>query len=82
MTGEPRRAHVEAETDMEVWVLDRERFEHISRSDPELLTFLTELVADRFDSRRPIADRTIGKYLATSIIGRGGYSIVYRGVLV
>jgi CRP-like cAMP-binding protein len=80
LTGEQRNAHVEAETDMEVWVLDRERFGHISRNDPELLTFLTELVADRFDSRRPIADRTIGKYLATSIIGRGGYSIVYRGV--
>ncbi len=80
LTGEQRNAHVEAETEMQVWVLDRERFEHISRSNPELLTFLTELVADRFDSRRPIADRTIGKYLATSIIGRGGYSIVYRGV--
>ena len=80
LTGEPRSAHVEAETEMELWVLDKDRFDHISRSEPELLTFLTELVADRFDSRRPIADRTIGKYLATSIIGRGGYSIVYRGV--
>jgi CRP-like cAMP-binding protein len=80
LTGEPRNAHVEAEIETEVWVLDRDRFDHISRNDPELLTFLTELVADRFDSRRPIADRTIGKYLATNIIGRGGYSIVYRGV--
>jgi serine/threonine protein kinase len=44
------------------------------------MSFLTELVADRFDSRRPIADRTIGKYVATDIIGRGGYSIVYKGV--
>jgi CRP-like cAMP-binding protein len=80
LTGESRSAHVEAETDMEVWVLDRDRFDHLYRSDPELLTFLTELVADRFDSARPIADRTIGKYLATNILGRGGYSIVYRGV--
>ena len=80
LTGEPRSAHVEAETETEVWVLDRGRFDQISRNDPELLTFLTELVADRFDSRRPIADRSIGKYLATNIIGRGGYSIVYRGV--
>lgn len=80
LTGEPRSAHVEAETETEVWVLDRDRFDHISRSEPELWSFLTELVADRFDSRRPIADRTIGKYVATSIIGRGGYSIVYRGI--
>ncbi|MBT8363703.1 MAG: serine/threonine protein kinase, partial [Deltaproteobacteria bacterium] len=50
------------------------------KEDPELLEFLTELVASRFDSRRPTADRVIGKYMATDIIGRGGYSIVYRGL--
>jgi CRP-like cAMP-binding protein len=79
LTGEPRAAHVEAETDMESWVLKKEQFDDISTGDPELLSFLTELVADRFDSKRPIADRTIGKYLATDIIGRGGFSLVYRG---
>lgn len=80
LTGEPRGAHVEAETDMEVWVLQRDQFEHISKEQPGLLSFLTELVADRFDSRRPIADRTIGKYIATDIIGRGGFSIIYKGL--
>ncbi len=80
LTGEPRSAHVEAETDMEVWVLNRDQFEHISKEQPGLLSFLTELVADRFDSRRPIADRTIGKYVATDIIGRGGFSIIYKGM--
>ena len=80
LTGEHRSAHVEAETDMDVWVLDKARFNEISRNDTELLGFLTELIADRFDSRRPIADRTIGKYVATDIIGRGGYSIVYKGL--
>jgi len=79
LTGEPRAAHVEAETDMESWVLKKEQFNDISTGDPELLSFLTELVADRFDSKRPIADRTIGKYLATDIIGRGGFSLVYKG---
>ncbi len=80
LTGEPRGAHVEAETDMEVWALKRAQFEHISKEQPGLLGFLSELVADRFDSRRPIADRTIGKYVATDIIGRGGFSIVYKGM--
>jgi len=80
LTGEQRSAHVEAETDMEVWVLRRDQFEHISKEQPGLLSFLTELVADRFDSRRPIADRTIGKYVATDIIGRGGFSIIYKGM--
>jgi CRP-like cAMP-binding protein/tRNA A-37 threonylcarbamoyl transferase component Bud32 len=80
LTGEPRRAHVDAETDMELWVLSKDQFEHISKKDPEILNFLTEIIADRFDSRRPTAYRTIGKYIATDIIGRGGYSIVYKGL--
>jgi serine/threonine protein kinase len=67
---------------MEVWVLKREQFEHISKKQPGLLGFLSELVADRFDSRRPIADRTIGRYVATDIIGRGGFSIIYKGMLL
>lgn len=79
LTGEPQNAHAEAQTDMSVWVLDRARFLDLSGRQPELLDFLTEMVADRLDSRRPIADRRIGKYVATGIIGRGGYSIVYQG---
>jgi predicted Ser/Thr protein kinase len=80
LTGEPRNAHVEAETDMELWVLKQEQFADASRDDPDILYFFSELVADRFDSKRPIADRTIGKYVATDIIGRGGFSLVYKGV--
>jgi len=80
LTGEPRRAHVEAETDMELWVLKKKDFEDVSADDTEVLTFLTELVADRLDSRRPTAYRTIGKYVATDIIGRGAFSIVYKGM--
>ena len=44
------------------------------------MDFITEIAADRFDSKRPMADRIIGKYIATDIIGRGGYSIVYKGM--
>jgi eukaryotic-like serine/threonine-protein kinase len=80
LTGEPRRAHVEAETDMELWVLKREDFEDISARDPDFVHFLTELIADRLDSRRPTAYRTIGKYVAEHIIGRGAFSIVYKGM--
>jgi tRNA A-37 threonylcarbamoyl transferase component Bud32 len=79
LTGEPRRAHVEAETDMDLWVMTKEQFEEISDQDPDLLEFMTELLADRLDSRRPTAYRTIGKYVATDIIGRGAFSIVYKG---
>lgn len=79
LTGEPRSAHVEAETDVELWELKKSRFENISHNDPDLLNFFTELVAARFDSKRPITDRTIGRYVATDIIGRGAFSIVYKG---
>ena len=77
-TGEPRHAHVEAETDMHLWVLNKHQVDNISQKDPELLTLLTEIVARQFDSKRPVADRKIGKYVATHIIGRGAYSIVYK----
>lgn len=79
LTGEPRRAHVEAETDMDLWVLTKAQFDEITMKDPALLNFITELVADRLDSRRPTAYRTIGKYVATDIIGHGAFSIVYKG---
>ena len=79
LTGEPRRAHVEAETDMDLWVLTKAQFDEITVKDPSLMHFITELVADRLDSRRPTAYRTIGKYVATDIIGKGAFSIVYKG---
>ncbi len=80
LTGEPRNAHIEAETDLKLWVLNKKQFENLSKQDPELITFLTEIVASQFDSKRPIADRKIGKYTARNIIGRGSYSIVYKGI--
>ena len=80
LTGEPRSANVEAETDMQLWGLTRKKFDAIAEQHPELRSFLTELVADRFSARKLTADRTIGKYVITDIIGQGGYSIVYKGV--
>ena len=79
-TGEPREAHVEAETDMHLWVLKKHQIDNISQHNPELLALVTEIVASQFDSKGPVADRKIGKYIATEIIGRGAYSIVYKAV--
>ncbi|MDK9708565.1 MAG: protein kinase [Desulforhopalus sp.] len=79
-TGEPRQSHVEAETDMQLWVLNKHQIDNISHNNPELLSLVTEIVASQFDSKRPVADRRIGKYIATDIIGRGAYSIVYKAV--
>jgi serine/threonine protein kinase len=79
LTGERRNASVDAETDLKVWVITRSQFEEMAKKDSGALEFLTELIANRFDSKRPTAYRSIGKYISTEIIGRGGYSIVYKG---
>ncbi len=78
-TGEPSMAHVESESEIDAWVIQKSAFHTIPENDPDLWEFLTEIVADRFDSKRPTSYRTIGHYLITEIIGRGGYSIVYKG---
>lgn len=80
LTSEPQTAHCEAETDMELWVMPASLLNDISSEHPELADFMTEIVANRFDSKRPVADRTISKYMASDIIGRGAYSIVYKGL--
>jgi CRP-like cAMP-binding protein len=80
VTGEPRSAHVDAETEMDLWEISREDFEQIAQEFPELRGFLTEIVAERFASSRVTAKRKVGKYVITDIIGRGGYSIVYKGI--
>jgi hypothetical protein len=80
LTGEPQNAHIEAETNVELWTIDGSLLNTISTERPELFEFLTEIVASRFDTKRPVADRSIGKYIASNIMGRGAYSIVYGGV--
>ena len=80
LTGEPQMAHVEAKTDVELCVLKSSMLNNISTEHPELLDFLTEIVASRFDTTRPIAERKISKYIASDIIGRGAFSIVYGGI--
>ena len=55
-------------------------FEEISEAYPDLRSFLTDLMTRWFETRTITAERLIGKYLITDIIGSGGYSIVYRGV--
>ena len=80
LTGELRSAHVDAETDMQVWRITRDQFDVISELHPELRLILTEIIADRLRSRKLTAERTIGKYVVTDILGQGGFSIVYKGI--
>ena len=79
LTGEPCSAHVEALTDMELWGIPWNVLAALLKADPEVGTFLTEIVAERFASRKITADRHIGKYVITDILGRGAFAIVYNG---
>lgn len=80
LTGENRSAHVDAKTDMDLWRIGREDFEEICREHEEVRHFLTGLVTSRLERLTVTPDRTIGKYIITDVIGRGGGSIVYKGV--
>ena len=80
LTGEPRTANVDAETDMVLWRLDRVDFEALAGRHPELRLFLTEIMSNRFDGSLFVGDRTVGKYVLTGKIGTGGWGIVYRGI--
>jgi serine/threonine protein kinase len=79
LTGEVRNAGVMAETDMELWSLEKDKFDRLMEKYPDIRGFLTELITERFVSRTKIADRKIGKYLIQHKIGTGGYAIVYGG---
>lgn len=79
LTGEHRNAHVDAQTDMDMWRLTRRAFESICRQYPEMWHFVTHVVTDRFARSTITADRTVGKYVISDVLGRGGWSIVYKG---
>lgn len=80
LTGEIRSAHVDAQTDIVALRLSRTDFDSICEEFPEVRLFLTQTVTMRFARSTVSADRTIGKYVIHDIIGRGGWSIVYKGV--
>jgi len=80
LTGGRRTAHVDAEEDMKVWRLTSSRFDALCEEYPGLRDFLTELATQRFTTERVTAERTVGKYVIQERLGRGGWSIVYKGI--
>lgn len=79
ITGDYRSAHIDAETEVTVWTLDRNDFERICDGCPELIEYLTDLATERLCSRRITAEKNIGRYRITDVIAEGGWSIVYKG---
>lgn len=80
LTGGPRTAHVDAETDVKLWSISRTQFDAVCKECPDVQNFLTELVTQRLCGETVTADRTVGKYVVNEMIGRGGWSIVYKGI--
>ena len=80
LTGERRTANVDAETDMIVWGLTRVQFDQLCAIHPDLRDFLTEIVTHRFSTEKLTTHRTVSKYVLNEILGRGGWSIVYKGI--
>ena len=80
LTGEPRSAHLDAESDVVLWELSQKQFDRVSAAHPDLRLFLSELVSNRLETSPFTADRSVGRYLIKDKIGQGGWSIVYQGV--
>lgn len=80
LTGGARSAHVDAETDVTLWEITRRQFDELCSVYPDALDFLTELVTHRLSGETFTADRNIGKYVISEIIGRGGWGVVYKGI--
>ena len=76
----PLEAHVDAETDLELWALNRKRFDAVCTEHPELRSFLTTLLTRRFEAANHRLRRMLDPYLITDMIGGGTHSIIFKGI--
>lgn len=79
LTGELRSASVVADTDMELWSIEKDKFDALTEKYPDVRNLLTELVSERFSNSNKTAERRVAKYLISNVIGSGGYAMVYEG---
>jgi len=76
----PLEMHVDAETDLELWTLNRKRFDAICTEHPELRSFLTYLLTQRFEAANHHLRRMLDPYLITDITGEGSHSLIFKGM--
>jgi CRP-like cAMP-binding protein len=79
-TGEKRTAHIQADTDMTLWRMNRVEFDQMCLEYPDLREFITEIVTNRISGSKFAPHRTIGKHVITDVIAEGGWAIVYKGL--
>jgi len=80
ITGEPRTAHVDAETDVVVAEISREKFDAVCEEHPSLRDILSKIIQENIFSSIFKEQREVGKYNIQDILGKGGMSTVYKGV--
>jgi serine/threonine protein kinase len=80
ITGEPRTAHVDAETDVIVAEISREKFDAVCEEHPSLMEILSKIVQENIFSSIFREQREVGKYIIQDILGEGDMSTVYKGV--
>jgi serine/threonine protein kinase len=80
ITGEPRTAHVDAETDVVVAEISREKFDSVCQAHPSLREILSKIVQENIFSSIFREQREVGKYSIQDILRKGGMSTDYKGV--
>ncbi len=80
LTGGPRSAHVDAETEVKLWRITKNEFDTVCQECSEVINFLTQLLSHRLCSKTGIGRITIAKYVVDEIIGWGGWSTVFKGL--
>lgn len=79
LTGELRTANVISESEMILWELPGNEFDNACRLHPDIREFLTELLTNRLENSIVTGVRNVGRYMMTHLIGKGGWSFVYKG---
>ena len=80
ITGEPRTAHVDAETDVVVAEISREKFDAVCDELPSLREILSKIVQENIFSSIFREQREVGKYSIQDILRKSGMSTDYKGV--
>jgi len=80
ITGEPQSVHVDAETDVVVLEIDREKFDVICDEHPSLREIITKIIQENIYSSIFREQRQVGKYKMQYLLGKGSLSTVYKGV--
>jgi len=80
ITGEPRTAHVDAETDVVVLEISREKFDVACDDHPAMHEILSKIIEENIYSSIFREQREVGKYTIQKLLRKGKFSNVYKGV--